>query len=75
MEQIVFQRAKVSSMQLTLGASARVSLKDESGARKMRAVISLKYGIHAALCLNGYEEGLIIKKNEGLTDVRTPYGM
>ena len=42
LEQMVFQRAKVSSMQLTLGASARVSLNDERGARKMRAVISLK---------------------------------
>lgn len=41
-EQMVFHSAKVSSMQLTLGASGSISLKDESGARKMRAVISLK---------------------------------
>lgn len=46
--QIVFHSASVSSSRFILGSSARRSSNADKGARKIIAVISLKYGIHAA---------------------------
>lgn len=42
LEEIVFHSMRVSSRQLMVGSSAKVSSKEDSGAKKRRAVISLK---------------------------------